>query len=245
MLSRENIKIVAVAAGCLVVGLSLPAAASQARAIYANDSDKVDGKHAVGSSASTTQRRGKLVATNSSTGKLPNNIIGQAPDAAKLGGYSHARLRTVPVLVQGGALTGGASVSAAGEVVLPAGGSATYSFVVPPDYRAGGPLSADLVLQNGSGGPCKATFQVNGESGPTTSGAVSLTNRWRLSGTSTLGTVSFPAGAGLVAARKTATWHYSGTRAGQFVQLTLTRVNGAGDTCGTGSSALRGLQIRY
>lgn len=37
---------------------------------------------AVGSGASTAQRKGKLVATNPRTGKLPNNILSQAPDAA-------------------------------------------------------------------------------------------------------------------------------------------------------------------
>lgn len=244
MSSRENVKIVAVAAGCLVVGLSLPAAAGQARAIYANNSDKVDGKHAVGSGASTAQRKGKLVATNPRTGKLPNNIISQAPDAAKLGGYSHAQLRTIPVLVQGAGLTGGASVSAAGEVFLPVGGAATYSFVVPPDYKTGSPLSADMVLQHGNGGPCRASFQVGGESGPTSTGQVHLANYWRLSGSSTVGTVSFPSGSGLVAARKTATWRFSGTRAGQFVQLTVTRVSPPGDSCASGT-ALRGLMIRY
>lgn len=244
MLSRENIKIVAVAAGCLVVGLSLPAAAGQARAIYANNSDKVDGKHAVGSGASTAQRKGKLVATNPRTGKLPNNIIGQAPDAAKLGGYSHAKLRTIPVLVQGGGLAGGASVTAAGEVFLPVGGSATYSFVVPPDYKAGSALSADLVIQHGNGGPCRATFQAGGESGPTSTGKVNFTNYWRFTAGSTLGTLSFPSGSGLVAVRKTATWRFSGTRPGQFVQLTVTRESGVGDTCASGT-ALRGLVIRY
>ncbi|WP_109510287.1 hypothetical protein [Nocardioides speluncae] len=244
MLSRENVKIIAVAAGCLVVGLSLPAAAEQARAIYANNSDKVDGKHAVGAGASTAQRKGKLVATRPTTGRLPDNIIKKAPDASRLGGYTHAALRTIPVLVQGGALAGGASVTPAGEVVLPVNGSAAYSFVVPPDYKAGSPLSADMVIQHGNGGPCRATFRVEGESGPTSSGAISFVNRWRFSGDSILGTVSFPSGSGLVAAKKTATWRYSGTRAGQFILLTVTRINQAGDTCGS-AAALRGLLIRY
>lgn len=244
MLSRENIKIVAVAAGCLVIGLSLPAAAGQARAIYANNSDKVDGKHAVGSGASTTQRKGKLVATNPQTSRLPDNIIKKAPDASRLGGYTHAQLRTIPVLVQGGGLQGGAEVTAAGEVFLPIGGAATYSFVLPPDYKAGGTLSADLMIQHGNGGPCRASFHIDGESGPTASGAISKTNRWRFAGDNPQGTVSFPSGSGLVAAKKTATWRYSGTRAGQFVQLTLSRINGLGDNCGSGA-ALRGLLIRY
>lgn len=135
-------------------------------------------------------------------------------------------------------------MSAAGEVFLPSGGSATYSFVVPPDYRAGSPLSADLVLQQSNGNPCRASFQAGGEWGPTSAGKVDFQSRWRFAGNSTAGTVSFPAGDGLVAAKKTVTWRYSGTRAGQFVQLSVTRVDLAGDTCPSGA-ALRGLQIRY
>ena len=53
-------------------------------AIVAN-AHRVDGKHAVGSSASASQRAGKLVATNSA-GRLPNNIIAKANDSDKLDG---------------------------------------------------------------------------------------------------------------------------------------------------------------
>ena len=49
------------------------------------NSDKVDGKHAVGAGATPTSRAGKLVATNSS-GRLPNNIIAKAPDSGLLDG---------------------------------------------------------------------------------------------------------------------------------------------------------------
>ena len=49
------------------------------------NSDKVDGKHAVGAGATASSRAGKLVATNAD-GKLPNSIIAKAPDAAKLDG---------------------------------------------------------------------------------------------------------------------------------------------------------------
>jgi hypothetical protein len=49
------------------------------------NADKVDGKHAVGAGASVAGRKGKLVATDAH-GRLPNNIITKAPDAAKLGG---------------------------------------------------------------------------------------------------------------------------------------------------------------
>lgn len=128
--------------------------------------------------------------------------------------------------------------------MLPVGGFARYSFVLPPDYRAGAPLSADFVFQHGNGGPCRASFMLVGESGPTSTGKVNLTNYWRFSGNSEIGAVSFPSGSGLIAARKTATWRFSGTRAGQFVQLAVGRIGPAGDTCPS-TATLRGLLIRY
>ncbi len=58
-----------------------------ARAAFdAVNADKVDGKHAVGSAASTRQRKGKLVATHPRSGRLPNNIIAKAPNAGRLDG---------------------------------------------------------------------------------------------------------------------------------------------------------------
>jgi hypothetical protein len=58
-----------------------------ARAAFdASNADRVDGRHAVGADATSTSRAGKLVATNSG-GRLPNNIIATAPNAAKLGGH--------------------------------------------------------------------------------------------------------------------------------------------------------------
>ena len=57
-------------------------------AFDAINADKVDGKHAVAAGASSSSRRGKLVATDGKTGRLPNNIIAKAPDADKLDGIS-------------------------------------------------------------------------------------------------------------------------------------------------------------
>ena len=66
----------------MVTAAVTAAAPSLAAAFDALNAHKVDGKHAVGSGASATQRKGKLVATNKK-GKLPNNIIAKAPDAVK------------------------------------------------------------------------------------------------------------------------------------------------------------------
>lgn len=74
----------------LIVGMVLSGAPSAVAAAYdALNSDKVDGKHAVGVRATVAQRAGKLVATDS-TGRLPNNIISKAPDAQKLDGRDSA-----------------------------------------------------------------------------------------------------------------------------------------------------------
>jgi hypothetical protein len=66
-------------------------AAAVAEAVNA---DTVDQKHAVGSGATVEERAGRLVATNS-LGRLPNNIIKVAPDAANLNGRSSSELTRV------------------------------------------------------------------------------------------------------------------------------------------------------
>lgn len=87
MLSRENVKLAVVAAFCLTVPLAAPAVGHGVEhALFAHDSDKVDGKHAVSAGATVDTRKGKLVATNTTTGRLPNNIIAKAPDADLLDG---------------------------------------------------------------------------------------------------------------------------------------------------------------
>ena len=70
----------------VIVGMVLSGAPSAVAAAYdAINSDKVDGKHAVGAGATAAERAGKLVATGSE-GRLPNNIIAKAPDANNLDG---------------------------------------------------------------------------------------------------------------------------------------------------------------
>ena len=70
----------------LVAAGAGPAIAHGVHALFAHNSDKVDGLHAVKSGTSKKKRRGKLVATSRKTGRLPNNIIKKAPDANKLDG---------------------------------------------------------------------------------------------------------------------------------------------------------------
>jgi hypothetical protein len=81
---KRHLPIVATA---VLVAALMSAGPAAARAVYdAVNADKVDGKHAVSAGSTVTGRAGKLVATSSGSGLLPNNIIAKAPDAAKLGG---------------------------------------------------------------------------------------------------------------------------------------------------------------
>ena len=69
-----------------VVAASAVAGPSAAAAAYVANADKVDNKHAVGSGATVVARKGKLVATNRTTGLLPNDIIAKALDSNQLDG---------------------------------------------------------------------------------------------------------------------------------------------------------------
>ena len=72
---------IALATAALAIAVFGPApwagAHGVAHAIFAHNADKVDGKNAVGAGASVNNRKGKLVATDS-TGRLPTNIVRNA-----------------------------------------------------------------------------------------------------------------------------------------------------------------------
>ena len=83
--SRHHLSTVVIALVAGMIGANAPAIAHGVQhALFAHNADKVDNLHAVPSSASTNNRKGKLVATNPTTGKLPNSIIG--PIFARLDG---------------------------------------------------------------------------------------------------------------------------------------------------------------
>jgi hypothetical protein len=82
---RGDLRTVAVTALTVAVITCAPAVAGSV-VRFARNADKVDGKHAVSAGASVAKRKGKLVATSSVTGRLPNDIIAKARDAEKLDG---------------------------------------------------------------------------------------------------------------------------------------------------------------
>jgi hypothetical protein len=73
------------AAGALLISAAHAGGPALASAMAGN-SDTVDGFHAVKAGSSVKQRKGKLVATDAKTGRLPNNIIKIARDSKRLGG---------------------------------------------------------------------------------------------------------------------------------------------------------------
>ena len=84
---RKNATTVAVAMVTAAVTAAAPAIAHGVKhALFAHNSAAVDGKSAVGADATKKQRRGKLVATDPTTGRLPNGLIKKAPNADKLDG---------------------------------------------------------------------------------------------------------------------------------------------------------------
>jgi len=243
--TREHIRTIVIGGICLLVGLAAPATANQLRTTFADNADKVDGFHAVGSGATTTQRKGKLVATNATTGRLPDNIIATAPNAAKLGGFTPAQLHGLPLTVAGATLVNGSATTAGGGAALPATGNPgiLWTFTVPPDYKAGSKITLDLVLESFNGS-CSIVFDASGFAGPV-SGEVNLTNHWAVSGDSATGAVTFPAGSGSLAIKKTLVWSSPATAPGQFVSLTLTRNSGSpSDTC-IGDAYIWSALVRY
>jgi hypothetical protein len=78
---------VVLSVAALIMSVGFAGGPAIARALNA---DTVDHKHAVGSKASTKQRKGKLVATDKRTGRLPDNIIATAPNAKRAASAANA-----------------------------------------------------------------------------------------------------------------------------------------------------------
>jgi hypothetical protein len=102
----RDARTIAISAAVASVVTATPAVA----AIVAN-SDKVDGKHAVGAGASVEARAGKLVATDKK-GRLPGDILAKAMNADMLDGLDSDALR---VTVDGGSPDTNATIGGCGE----------------------------------------------------------------------------------------------------------------------------------
>lgn len=83
---RKHAPSIAISAATAIVTAGLVSGGPAiAAGIFAKDSHRVDGFHAVASAAKVEKRAGKLVATNGA-GLLPNDIITLAPDSDLLDG---------------------------------------------------------------------------------------------------------------------------------------------------------------
>jgi hypothetical protein len=217
-----------------------------AKAKYdAQNAHRVDGKHAVSAGAPLAKRKGKLVATNAA-GRLPNNIIAKAPDAARLGGFTHAQTSTMVIVPQGVGSSGTASVDSNGVTLSGSStGELRFGVVVPPDHDPEAPFAIDVVYREDSQGVCSWSVATSGLEGPDSETGPDIHNGgWQFpgSGTGFSGLVTVPAGAGSVHTL-TLTWPFQ-DNPGMFIQLGLTRDGGAAaDTCATVS--VYGIQLRY
>lgn len=198
----------------------------------AQNAHKVDGKHAVGAGATVKQRRGKLVATDPKTGRLPRNIVAISPVLA--------------IPPQGVAVSGTATSFSDGVSLSSTDtGELRFGFVVPPAHDPETPLRADVVYREDSAGACSWSVATSGLEGPDSPTGSDIHNGgWQFpgSGTGYSGPTSVPAGEGSVHTL-TLTWPFQDAP-GMFIQLGLARLGGdPTDTCE--SVSVYGIQVRY
>ncbi len=235
----------------LVVALLLTfAGGATAKVTYdarnARNADKVDGRHAVPSSASVAGRRGKLVATSRKTGRLPDNIIGTAPKAkssAALGGVPAAAFKRLTFPVTSAGVNGTGATVFVDEVSLntSADGTASWTLLLPADRKSGDPVRAQILYQEGSDPAC-SWFAATG--GIVESEGGFANSAWIVPGNSGYsGPVSVPAG-DTDAHRATFRFASSDYGPGDLVSFTLTRQPAnVADSCQ--NVRIRGIQFLY
>jgi hypothetical protein len=198
----------------------------------AKNADKVDGKDAVSARAGVGKRKGKLVATDPKTGKLPRNIVAISPVLA--------------IAPQGVWSDGSATVGRDGVAFPPTGsGEMRFGFVVPPEHKPGTGLDVDVVYREDSAGACSWYASTSGLEGPDSPTGSDIHNGgWQFPGSASGydGAVSVPAGDGSV---HTTTFHWPfQDDPGMFIQLAVDRAgDNVADTCGYVS--VYGIQVRY
>ncbi|WP_109509615.1 hypothetical protein [Nocardioides speluncae] len=116
VLTRENVKLVVVAVGCLLIAWTGPSVAHGVHAQFAHNADKVDGRHAVGPGASLSAARQKLVA-HDARGMLPDKFVGKPATIVTMHAGTGWLTSTEPMTVQ---RTGNAVVTSGnGFMVMP------------------------------------------------------------------------------------------------------------------------------
>lgn len=168
-----------------------------------------------------------------------------ARNARKVGGYTHAQLSSLPLLVQGAGTDGNAVRSSQGVALAPTGsGGMTFGFVVPRDHEAGTPLWVDLVYADNDLGACSWYAYTGGLEGPDSDTGDDIHNGgWYVPGNDAYdGPVAVPAGQGRVHTARFR-WPFQ-SDPGMFIQFDLTREGDhAADTCS--SLQVYAAQLRY
>ena len=217
-----------------------------AKATYdARNAHKVDGKHAVGAHSTIENRKGKLVATDTKTGRLPSDIVTNVGNSARLGGYTHKQISAIAIPPQGIGVNGVATVGLNGAQLTPTGtGAIRFGFVVPPAHNPADTLWVDLVYGEESAAACAWAIATSGLTGTSTPAADDLSNgAWSFPGAAGYqGTIKVPAGAGAVHTARFS-WPFDDDP-GMFIQFGLERSgDSAADTCDY--VTIYAIQLRY
>jgi hypothetical protein len=223
-----------------VVIVTATAGGAGARAVYdAQNADKVDGFHAVGSGATAKQKAGKLVAADTN---------GRLPDSTRLGGYTHDQMATMSIPAQSAHVNSGASMSDRGpDLNGTNSGDITIGFVIPPDHKPGTAVTMRVLYEEDSPDACSWYVYADGLIGPDApSTTVNIHNgTWRVPGTTDFqGAISVPAGPDNFHRATFTKPAGSLTDPGMFMDFHLTRdPTNAADTCS--DVFILGFEVRY
>lgn len=138
-----RVRFVVLLLAMLLVGMATPSVAGSVVA-RARNADKVDHLSAVKATASVKKRRGKLVATDKTTGLLPNDLIAKAPDAESVDGLDST------AFVQGASVRH-LEAKCVGLGFLPEASTTTYAAIAGMHYTtSAGALSCPVDLPTGA-----------------------------------------------------------------------------------------------
>jgi len=227
MFSKDNLKLVAVAAFCLAVGLAGPSVAGAVQ--QGLNADQVDGKHAVGAKAKIAKRKNKLVATNKQ-GYLPSNII-QGTTALRSVWIPTQAIGTTEPKDFYGAFLPDAQLD-----------SINVMAQLPPSYRSGAPVTLDLTYVKGPSACTVSLGTLGDHISPSTSSAGSLI--WNLPVNAFAGDVALPGTTGNLRLRLVSVEN-APLHAGDYVGVRVQRNgNSVTDVCAQ-SVYVYGAQLRF
>ena len=244
---RRDLRTIVVAIAAAAVTATVPAVADSH--FDAQNADKVDGRHAVGATATAAQRAGELVATNGN-GNLPNDIIAKAPDADRFDGVDSRKFKGLPLDVFAAKIFGPDATHAYRGISLSGSSTGSFAFVFmyPENRVAQQPVLIDLVINEGSAGACSIVFDGNGISAP--HDGEEMHGKWLLQNSSGIGSsggsiLTLPAGNDdyFTVSFRSNTPGLARPGVAQHVVITRVVDTDAADTCDT--VTVVGARLRY